>query len=75
MEELKKGDKIIWDSHFGYEIGYFIDVNPNMYYSYRVNMVTGIVQSKCSYTKSEIKLHTPESIKEMELKYGYLKEF
>lgn len=69
--EFKKGDKIIWDSHFGYEIGYFIEDSHNqMYDSYKVDLITGICQGEGLRPASEIKPFNEETIKEMSEKYN-----
>ena len=73
---MKKGDKIIWDSGFGYEIGYFIkDSSYNTYHSYQVNLITGIIEGKCMFSQSEIHLYTEEKQLEMKNKYRYDKKF
>lgn len=47
------GDRVVWDSHFGYEIGYFIGegVVEN---SYLMDVMTGVITGECSYSKDEI---------------------
>ena len=73
---MKKGDRIIWDSHFGYEIGYFIEESDeNMYNTYKVDIVTGIVTGECYYSKNEIHPYNSGKLAEMQNKYGYIKEF
>ena len=73
---MKKGDKIIWDSHFGYEIGYFIEEsNENMYNTYKVDMITGIVTGEFYHSKNEIYLYSSAKQVEMQEKYGYVNEF
>ena len=73
---MKKGDKIIWDSGFGYEIGYFIeDAEKQMYNSYKIELVTGIVQEETLRSKDEIMLYTKENQSLMKAKYKYDKAF
>lgn len=73
---MKKGDKIIWDSGFGYEIGYFIeDSEKQMYNSYKIELVTGIVQEETLRSKDEIILYTTENQIKMKNKYKYDKIF
>jgi hypothetical protein len=74
--EFKKGDKIIWDSHFGYEIGYFIeDSKHQMYDSYKIDLITGIVQGESLRPSSEIKPYNEETFKEVCEKYNRKKIF
>ena len=68
---MKKGDKIIWDSGWGYDIGYFIGESKTQYHHYKVNMVTGVVQGECTYPISEIKPYSEELIKELRERYKY----
>ena len=73
---MKKGDKIIWDSGFGYEIGYFIeDTEKQMYNSYKIDLITGVVQEETLRSKDEIILYTKENQSRMKAKYKYYKAF
>ncbi len=73
---MKKGDRIIWDSDSGYEIGYFIeDIEETMYCVYKVNMVSGVVIGETCRSKDQIYPYTPEKVVELNKKYGYTKEF
>ena len=71
---MNEGDKIIWDSHFGYEIGYFGGVGK-IYSSFECDMITGIVQGLNSYTETEIYPYSDELVLELTKKYGYEKSF
>ena len=71
---LKRGEKVVLDSGFGYDIGYFNGAGKN-YYTYSVEMVTGLVQGNCSYPQSEVLRYTDELIVELTKKYGYEKSF
>lgn len=74
--KFKKGDKIIWDSGFGYEIGYFIEEsNEFMYHSFRIDLCTGVVQGQCLRYQGQIKPYNEQTISEMVSKYGYEKKF
>ena len=53
MKDFKVGDKVIWDSHFGYEIGYFVG-EGNQYHTYLVDMISGKYPNKVSLSKDEI---------------------
>lgn len=72
---MKKGDKIIWDSHFEYELGYFLSDNGVMFNTYLVKLVTGIVHGEVSHSINEIKSYTPELHQEMIDKYHVLRTF
>jgi hypothetical protein len=67
-------EKVIWDSHFGYEIGYFLG-EGNQYYTYLIDVRTGLIHEPCSYSKSEIHKYTDELIDKLTAKYGYEKRF
>ena len=73
---MKKGDRIIWDSGFGYEIGYFIeDAEKQMYNSYKIELITGIVQEETLRSKDEIIPYSKENQSQMKAKYKYDKAF
>jgi len=67
--------QIIWCSSFGYEIGYFLKEDPNQYYKYVVDLVTGVVIGEGSFSRSEIKPYSEELINELANDYGYIKKF
>ena len=69
-----KGEKVVWDSHFGYEIGYFIGEGVVMN-SYLVAVATGIITGECSYSKNEVHKYNDELIDSLNKKYGYEKRF
>lgn len=71
---MNEGDKIIWDSHFGYEIGYFVGEGKLMG-TYEVNLVTGVVHGNVSHSTSEIHEYNESNVTEMVRKYGYRKNF
>lgn len=72
---MKEGDKIIWDSDFGYEVGYYIKESDfNIYNTYLVNVCTGIVTGECMHPKHEIIAYNPKNLAEMQNKYGYEKK-
>jgi hypothetical protein len=66
--------KVIWDSHFGYEIGYFLG-EGNQYHTYLIDARNGLIHEPCSYSKSEIHKYTNELIDKLTEKYGYEKRF
>jgi hypothetical protein len=67
-------EKVVWDSRFGYEIGYFLG-EGNQYHTYLIDVRTGLVHEPCSYSKSEIHKYTNELIDKLTAKYGYEKRF
>jgi hypothetical protein len=68
---MKKGDKVIWDSGFGYEICEFIG-DGVMYYTYAVKQLTGsLVGEICSFSCNEIFPYTDEKYNEMVTNYKY----
>lgn len=73
---MKEGDKVIWNSGFGYEIGYFInESDENIFNTSKVNLITGIVIGECLRTKREVIPFTPEKLDEMVKLYGYTLNF
>lgn len=67
---IKKGDKVIWDSGFGYEIGEYIGEGV-MYYTYAMKLLTGNFSgSEVSYRCNEVHIYSKEKHDEMKLKYG-----
>lgn len=72
---MKNGDKIIWDSYFGYDIGYFVEESDTQHDAYRCDMRTGVVIGLNTYPKSQVHPYTDEKLAEMKKKYGYTKEF
>jgi len=74
--KLKEGDKIIWDSHFGYEIGYYVSDEGVMYNTCLVKLVTGICPGvNNSLTKHEIIPYNRENLTEMVTKYNQVKSY
>jgi hypothetical protein len=67
-------EKIVLDSHFGYEIGYFLG-EGNQYHTYLIDVRTGLINEPCSHSKSEIHKYTNELIDKLTVKYGYEKRF
>lgn len=71
---LEPGDKIIWNSNSGYEIGYYLGIG-NQYATLLVDLITGICTGNVSLSESQIKPYSKELVEELNEKYGYLKEF
>jgi hypothetical protein len=73
---MVKGNKIIWDSGFGYDIGYFIENSEKiMYNSYKIELVTGVIQEETIRSKDEIIPYNIENKIKMIKKYKYDKVF
>lgn len=67
-------EAVVWDSHFGYEIGCFLG-ECNVYETYLIDIRTGVVRKPICYPKSEIHKYTNELIDKLTKKYGYKKSF
>jgi len=67
-------EKVVWDSHFGYEIGYFLGEGTS-YHTYLIDVKTGLIHEPCSYSKDEVHKYTEELINILNKKYGYEKRF
>ena len=68
---ISNDDKIIWDSGFGYELGYFKNNNSKC----KVYITTGIVQGELSVDRSEVYAYNNATIKLMQEKYNSKKDF
>lgn len=67
---MKKGDKIIWDSGFGYDIGYFIEETEGfMYNTHRIELITGGITGEMLVSKYEVKKYSPEALQVMQNTY------
>jgi len=71
MKKFKQNDKVIWNSGFGYDLGYFIGIDNNQYHNYIISMETGIIQGKSSLEMQEIIPYNDENLSKMIDKYGY----
>lgn len=72
---MKKGDEIIWDSNFGYDIGIFRDDAPsynNCIMEFRSGARVGELGS---VSKSQIHPYSKELVEKSTLRYGYEKSF
>lgn len=64
------GDKIIWDSGFGFEIGEFVSKKGVVFNSVLVKLATGIVPNKvCSLPPREIYHYTKELEEKLKNRY------
>lgn len=67
-------ENVIWDSGFGYDIGYFLG-DGTQYHTYLIDMVSGGTHTPCSHSKSEVFKYTNELVEKLTVKYGYEKRF
>lgn len=67
-------EPVVWDSQFGYEIGYFLG-DGVIYNTYLIDVKTGLILEPCTYPKTEVHKYTDELIKTLTKKYGYEKKF
>ena len=83
IQIFKKGDKVIWDSHFGWDIGTFVQDNSTPYYEYTLFYNTvRIINNTAKWfhgeeiviDKQEVFPYSEELAKQMAEKYGYPKK-
>jgi len=67
-------EAVVWDSHFGYEIGYFLG-EGHVSKTYLIDVRTGAYHGPTCYPKGEIHKYSNELIDELTKKYGYEKRF
>jgi len=73
--KFKNGDRVIWDSHFGYDIAIFVG-ESGCYERWRIKLVSGCCNGgEASACKSETHPYSKELIAELSKKYGYTKDF
>lgn len=72
--KFKFNESVVWDSGFGYEIGYFLGTG-NQYETYLIDIRTGLIHEPCSHTISEVFRYSNELIDKLTKKYGYEKRF
>lgn len=66
---LKRGDKIIWDSGFGYEVGTYVNSRGVMYGTCLVDLVTGIIHGEVSHPHKNIFHYSDELAEKLSKKY------
>lgn len=71
---MKKGQRIIFDNGFGYELGYFIG-DQNIENDYTINLITGETTGEISISKDMVKDYSKELILMLSQKYGYTLTF
>ena len=68
---MEKGDFVIWDSGWGYDVGYFVQDKGVMYHTNLLYMVTGVSEGNLSVAPHEIKPFDCQTINTLNRKYGY----
>lgn len=69
-------EKIIWDSGFGYEIGFFIrEANDIVQNTVIVELITGSQIGSALRSKDSIHLYCEETLEKMYKKYKYWHNF
>lgn len=68
---MKKGDFIIWDSGWGYDVGYFVQDKGVMYHTNMIFLLTGVSEGKLSVAPREIKPFDCQTIAALNRKYKY----
>ena len=68
--ELKKNDRIIWDSGFGYELGYYTGESV-AYEDLSIKLITGKYKGTHSVSSSQVKPYSIELEEKMINQYGY----
>ena len=69
------GDKVIWDNHFGYDIGYFIGEGA-AYEHWEIELASGkFCGTKKMVNKSELHHYSKDLISKMTARYGYEKDW
>ncbi len=68
---MVKGDKIIWDSGFGYDIGYYLKDIEQMSCSGQSYMVSGPIGGKFTDYSGRFLPFTKEKVDELNKKYEY----
>jgi len=71
---MKKGQRIIFDSGFGYELGYFVG-DQKIDNDYTINLITGKTTGEISISKDMVKDYSKELILMLSQKYGYTLTF
>jgi len=72
--KFKQNQRIIYDSGFGYEIGYF-QGEGLLLGTYQVDICTGVSVGLISHSKKDIINYSDDVITALSSKYGYEKRF
>ena len=69
------GDRVIWDSHFGYDIAYFIGEGA-AYEHWKIELASGkFYGTETMVSKSELHHYSKDLIAKMTKQYGYEKDW
>lgn len=71
---MKKGNKVIWDSNFGYELGYYLG-EGNQINTFLIDIKTGLIKAPVSYPIHQVKIYTKKLHNELKEKYNSNKNF
>lgn len=67
-------EQVVWDSHFGYEIGFFLG-EGNRYNTYLIDVKTGLIHEPCSHPTGQVHKYSEKLIDVLNVRYGYEKRF
>ena len=68
---MKKGDFIIWNSGFGYDVGYYVKDKGVMYGTCEVYLLTGVSEGRIPVAPYEVEKFNCQSINALNRKYRY----
>jgi len=71
---FKPGDKVIWDSRHGYDIGIFKG-EGGAYYTWAVEINTGQFPGVGAFNRTDIYPYSKELVAQLTQKYGYEKDW
>tara|TARA_R110000850_G_scaffold178517_2_gene304459 strand:+ start:103 stop:372 length:270 start_codon:yes stop_codon:yes gene_type:complete len=76
INNLDDRAKVIWDSGFGYEIGFFIRVSDDIVYNtVIIELITGNQLGSALRSKDSIVMYDETTLKQMYKKYKYWNQF
>lgn len=73
LDTFSINERVIWDSRFGYEVGYFLGEGI-LEHSFLIDIKSGHFPGQCSYSKDEVFKYTNEHLQQLQAKYGYLNQ-
>lgn len=72
---FKEGDRIIYDSGYDYEIGYYVKENEYNNFGGHIVDISSIWQSRMNIHHSQLFEYSDDLINKLTEKYGYEKRF
>ena len=69
MIQFKNGDPVIWDSGFGYELGFYIEEGDFMFNSYIIDIKTGNRKGNTMISKDDIRKWSQSLVEELSATY------